>query len=70
MYIMAPTKLTPEAMIKTGNQRPWDCVTNSAVSGPQVIPGIVAYNAEMKRIIIEGTFLTWIHIMQQHKEPT
>lgn len=31
------------AITKTGNHLPWDAVTNSAVSGPQSIPGIVAY---------------------------
>lgn len=40
--MMAPTKFTPAAITKTGIQRPCDCVTNSAVSGPHVMPGIVA----------------------------
>lgn len=41
-YMTAPTKLTPAAMMKTGNQRPWDCVTSSAVRGPHSMPGMVA----------------------------
>lgn len=40
--MIAPTKLTPAAMTNTGNQRPRDCVTSSAVKGPHKIPGMVA----------------------------
>lgn len=38
----APVKFTPAASTKTGNQRPWEVVTSSAVRGPHSIPGIVA----------------------------
>lgn len=41
-YIMAPTKFTALASTKTVNQRPWLATTNSAVTGPAKMPGIVA----------------------------
>ena len=42
--MIAPTEFTAAASIKTGLHRPPDCMTNSAVSGPQIIAGIVALN--------------------------
>ena len=41
-YIMAPVKLIAAAKTKTGIHLPLDAVTNSAVTGPLSMPGIVA----------------------------
>ena len=40
--MIAPTELTAAAIRKTGDQRPPDLTTNSAVKGPLIIAGIVA----------------------------
>lgn len=50
-YIIAPTKLTPLARINTGNQRLWLATTNSAVTGPANIPGIVARVFDIANVI-------------------
>jgi len=41
-YIIAPVKLIAAANTKTGIHQPCEAVTNSAVNGPQRIPGTVA----------------------------
>lgn len=43
MYTTAPTTFIKPASMNTGNHLPPDVITNSAVSGPHTIPGIVAY---------------------------
>jgi len=42
-YIIAPVKLIAAANTKTGIHQPCEAVTNSAVNGPQRIPGTVAW---------------------------
>ena len=61
-YITAATRFTNDANMKTGNHRPWDWVTNSAVSGPTMMPGIVASVLEMAKVVpaLFGATSAWL----------
>ena len=48
---MAPTNCIRAAIQNTGNHRPPDFTTISAVNGPQAIPAIVAIVLEMPKVM-------------------